>query len=223
VAYQKPLSQLFILRTKDQGDHWEDVSTELRRVASNGTYIINEAIMGITSSEPALATVITSELSLFRTSDGGQAWERLGSLHNNIATNSVVRRLGKKDGERLWSIGGSHSSHSGTRGVFFVQQDEHSWVKYVIGDVFFQDAVSLSQNRFLATGLVGKLTKSQRTYRAKDEAVVLSSVDGGETWGIVYHNPQITSVNCINLVNDSLAWAVGEAGLVIRLENRHKG
>lgn len=222
IAYQKPvLNTYFVLHTNDQGDHWEDVSGELKRVTSNGASNNNEGVMGITWSAPNTATVITRELSVFRTSDEGQCWQQVGSLQGDIATSNVIRRMGTTVEERLWSIGGSNSSQSGTRGVFFMQQDEYSWVKHVLGDVFFQDAVSLLQNRFLATGSVSKLTEVHGTYHATNEAVVLVSLDDGKNWDVVYHNPRIASVNCIYKVNNSLAWAVGEAGLVIKLEDHN--
>ena len=105
--------------------------------------------------------------------------------------------------------------------MLFVEQDDHSWVKQVLGNVFFSDAISLSQNRFLAAGLLARSIELHGTYRATNEAVVLISTDGGKNWGVVYHNPRITSVNCIYIVNDSLAWAAGNAGLVLKLEDLH--
>lgn len=211
----------FILRTKNRGDQWEEVSGELKRVSSNGAANLNEGVMGISSSGPDSAVVITSEFTLFSTFDQGKNWQRIGSLQGVYGTTDVIRRMGSGVSGRLWNIGGSNSAHSGTRGVFFVEQDDHSWVKHVLGDVFFYDAVSLPQNRFLAAGLVGRLIESQGTYRERNEAVVLSSLDGGKNWGVVYHNPRMTSVNCIYKVNDSLAWAAGEAGLVLKLEDHH--
>jgi len=222
IAYQMPVfNSYFILRTKDQGDHWEDISGELKRVASNDASNINEGIMGITSSASDSATVISSDLNLFSTSDQGQSWQRIGSLQSTYGTTNVIRRVGSGERGRLWNIGGSNSAHSGTRGVFFIQQDDRSWMKQVLGDVFFHDAVSLSQNRFLAAGLVAKLKELQGTYRATNESVVLSSIDGGKNWAVVYHNSHITTIDCIYKVNDSLAWAAGEAGLVLKLEDRH--
>lgn len=221
VAYEKPLLRYFILHTKDQGDHWEDVADQLRSIASDGTSNVGEWIMGIISSGRASTTVITSEFRLFRTSDEGKTWQRIGSLQDLNTRPNVIRRFDSINGTQLWTIGGSNSAHSGTRGVLVVQQNENLWVKHILYDAFFQDAASLPQNQFLATGSVAKVIESGGINSTKDEAVVLSTIDGGENWVVVYRNPRIRSVNSINAVNDSLAWAVGDAGLVIRLENQH--
>jgi photosystem II stability/assembly factor-like uncharacterized protein len=222
VTYQTDSRKsIFILRTRDGGDHWKEVSDELKRVSSTGAANLNEGVMGISSSGPDSAVVITSDLILFSTADQGKNWQRIGSLQGMYGTTDVIRRMGSGERGRLWNIGGSNSAHSGTRGVLFVEQDDHSWVKQVLGNVFFSDAISLSQNRFLAAGLLARSIELHGTYRATNEAVVLISTDGGKNWGVVYHNPRITSVNCIYIVNDSLAWAAGNAGLVLKLEDLH--
>jgi photosystem II stability/assembly factor-like uncharacterized protein len=218
VAYQRADSNsYFILHTRDQGRHWEDASLSLKSAAANDTNNLNQGVMGVVFSEGS-SIVMTSELNLYRTSNEGRSWVGIGSVQNRFGVTSVVRRLGVTTGKALWSIGGSSSSHSGTRGVLFAQKDEHSWMKYVLGDVFFEDAVSLSNDRFLAVGFLVKDAKMEKSYRTLSEAVVLSSIDNGKNWEIAYYNPKLSSINCISLVNDSLAWAAGQNGIVIKLE-----
>jgi hypothetical protein len=59
-----------------------------------------------------------------------------------------------------------------------------------------------------------------KTPRSHPEGVILYSPDGGRSWEVVYKNPRIQSVNAIASVNDRLAWAADDEGVLIRLELR---
>jgi photosystem II stability/assembly factor-like uncharacterized protein len=162
--------------------------------------------------------MITSELRMFQTTDEGKSWERIGSIKNNYGQDSVVRHFGVIDGKYLWSIGGSSSSISGTRGLLFIEHSQQAWRKYILKNVFFSDAVSLPNNRFLACGFMMTTKLEGKTYRSHPEGIILHSPDSGRSWEVAYKNPRIQRVNAITSVTDGLAWAAADDGLLIRLQ-----
>jgi photosystem II stability/assembly factor-like uncharacterized protein len=216
IEYKRPvLNDYLILHTSDQGQHWEDASVELKRMVANHPDELNEGIMGVAFTQPTTTTVITSGLRMFQTANDGKSWRRVGSIQNKLGLTNVTRRLGLMQDKHLWSIGGT-SGPNGTRGLLFIQKDEDSWTKNILNDVFFTDAVSPSKNQFLASGFVMNTEKVKGTYRGRQAGIVLSSIDNGKTWEVVYMNPGIQSVNAITFT-DGFAWAVADKGLLIRL------
>jgi photosystem II stability/assembly factor-like uncharacterized protein len=120
--YRKsPFTHQLILHTADRG---EDASAELKRMLAEHPQP-NEGIMGVAFRKSTGATMITTELRMFQTTDEGKSWERIGSIKNSYGQDSVVRRFGVIDGKFLWSIGGSSSPIRGTRGLLFTEQ-QHS-------------------------------------------------------------------------------------------------
>lgn len=217
IAYKNPLLQRYlILHTTDQGKHWNDASLELKRMIAENPHELSEGIMGVAFKEPITTTVITSDLRLFSTGDDGRSWARLGSLQNKLGMDSSSRRFGVIDGKRFWSIGGRSSSDSGTTGHLFLEQDNHSWVKYILDDVFFTDAIYLSHNRFLACGF-SMVKRVGRAISTHPEGIILYSPDNGLTWEVVYNNPEIQRINALTVLPDGSGWAVGENGTIIRL------
>jgi photosystem II stability/assembly factor-like uncharacterized protein len=177
----------------------------------------NEGIMGVAIRESIGTAMITSELRMFQTTDEGKSWERIGSIKDKSGQDSVVRRFGVIDGKSLWSIGGNSSPISGTRGLLFTEE-QHSWTKYFLNNVFFKDAVSLPNNRFLACGFMMKTKLEGKISRSHPEGIILYSPDGGRSWEVVYKNARIQSVNAITSLSDRLAWAAADNGVLVKLE-----
>lgn len=218
IEYTKPpLNNYLILHTADQGEHWEDAAAALKRMLAEHPQM-NDGIMGVAFKESTGATVITSELRMFQTTDQGNSWQRMGSIKNSYGQDSVVRRFGVIDGKYLWSIGGSSSPMRGTRGLLFIEHPQQSWTKYILNKVFFKDAVSLPNNRFLACGFMMETKLEGKTYSSHPEGIILYSPDGGRSWEVAYKNRRIQSVNAIASLTDRLAWAAADDGVLIRLE-----
>ena len=59
---------------------------------------------------------------------------------------------------------------------------------------------------------------SEGTPIKRREGVVLYTSDKGSTWSIVYRNPKVKSINSLAAINFSDVTAVGENGLILRIE-----
>jgi photosystem II stability/assembly factor-like uncharacterized protein len=203
-----------ILHTVDQGQHWTDVSGDLNRLASNERGMVNDFIADIKSEGPLNATVLTSEGKIFKADDGGQHWQILGSVHDDWGWPGY-NRLGIKEDRHFWVAGGADSSR-GMWGMLLVDQDK-SWRKYKLRNVYFRDALFLSENQVLACGYIPS-DENRATPNELTHGVILSSSDGGRNWSIIYRNAQIKSVKAFAAVDSNHIWAVGEGGLLLRLQ-----
>lgn len=213
-----------VLYTADQGLHWEDYSVELKHVASDATNRpadeLNDGIMGVAFTDGSTTKVITSDLNLLKTSNDGRTWLRIGSIENKFGLTSVVRRFGRNEENDLWNIGGT-SGHNGTRGLLFIEDEEHLWTKHILNGVFFNDGVSLSKGQFLACGFVVKTRLVRGTYQTERKGIILYSANNGKSWDIVYQDPHVQSINAITSVDNGVAWAAGENGLIVTLKSHN--
>jgi hypothetical protein len=55
-------------------------------------------------------------------------------------------------------------------------------------------------------------------YTDERSAVITYSVDGGKQWSVVYRNPASRRINAVTTLPSNISWAVGDGGLVVRLE-----
>jgi photosystem II stability/assembly factor-like uncharacterized protein len=204
-----------VFHTFDQGLHWADVSEELNRVAKNNQGIINDIITDIKPDGSQAAMCLTGYGKMFRTTDGGRSWQQVGLIDDDWGWPRYEHFGFKQDG-RVWVMGGADSSR-GMWGMILEEQD-NSWKKYKLNNVYFVDALFLSDNKTLACGatLSGESTES---IPSQKHGVVLSSSDGGVTWSVVYSNSKVESINAFAVVGSKYIWAVGDGGMVIRIES----
>lgn len=96
--------QVFVVRTTDAGQHWQDVTPstgELHADAGMASYVLSADTAWLAAdAEP------TSPL-LFRTSDGGQSWQQMGTVPDGCTLQFVDPQHGW-----CWMIGGAAGSMS---------------------------------------------------------------------------------------------------------------
>ncbi|MDQ5845389.1 MAG: hypothetical protein M3539_08855 [Acidobacteriota bacterium] len=118
----------------------------------------------------------------------------------------------RKD-DRLW-VGGHKDDSRSVLGMVAVNEGD-SWKEYLLFGVSFFDIMFLSRDRVLTCG---SATPDQQGYTEKRHAVVSYSADGGPTWSLIYRNPKARKINALAAVDADHVWAVGDDGLILRLE-----
>ena len=205
-----------VLHTADQGDHWVDVSKDLKDLTAHKTNIfpdeINEGIMGIISSESFPVTILTSEMGILTTSTDGRDWQPAQVIRGE-AHEIGIRRFGLTQMHKLWLLG-STDSQEGVGSMLMVQKSETSWLRYGLSAVYLVDAVVLPGNQFMACGYI---VNHNDAFPGNKQAVVIYSRDGGQTWSVSYRDNRVEAINSLSALDESQIFAVGENGLVIRI------
>lgn len=204
----------FVLHTTDQGAHWNDVSGKLAALVSDRRGETHDFVTDILASESAEATVLTLRGRIISTTDGGQSWRMVGAVPTE-RPQTHLSRLGRTQKKHLWVLGGA-DSREGMWGVLAYRGDSNLWTKYR-SKARFLDAVFLPDEQVLVGGSLSRATSDTQPGE-KREGAILHSGNGGRDWAVVYHSSQASNINALTVVNEKHIWAVGDAGLVLRLQ-----
>ena len=206
-----------VLHTKDQGEHWQDAAEELTKLTAARKQVsidsINDAIMGISGSESSSLSLITGEGEVFRTSNDGRSWER-SVVVDDKSEQTGIRQFGSKADHKLWFLSSAHSIE-GVWSTLNVEQIETSWTSFRVPGIYLSDAVALSARQFLACG---SEVSAEVGRPSRMEGVILYTQDDGQKWSIVYRNKTVKAINSLNALKSGLLIAVGDKGLVLRLQ-----
>lgn len=203
-----------LLHTSDKGQHWSDFSAQLNHIAANGEENVNSWVSGFLT-EGALTVVITTNRGkIFKTIDGGRTWQLAGLIQGEQES-GYISRMGFTDDSGFWVSGGAYNVH-GVWGMIAKQQEDSSWIKYKLKDVYFKDVFLLSDHQLLACGSMP--TQRDKWMESGRKGVILYSSDGGRTWSIVYSNPNVGTINALARVDSQSILAVGENGLILRFD-----
>jgi len=207
-----------ILHTSDQGTHWNDVSEGILSILAQEKDKMrspthDEAAEMILPDTNSL-TLLTGRLRFFRTDDRGQSWAQIGYFGDE-PDQTGVRQLSKQN-DRFFVVGGA-ASVEGTWGMLVRQQSDGSWQRSRLHGVSFTSVLFLEGDRLLASGSIPTETESP-TKRYLLDGVILCSKDGGKSWGVVYRNPQVTSINSLTATPSGKVWAVSDGGLLLRVD-----
>lgn len=171
---------LSILYPSDQGQSWIDVSGELNRIAADSTGMVNDELIDVISEAPRGATVLTPKGKIYKTSDGGQSWGKVGFIPGEPESTCICRFGITRDGQ-FWLAGGTDETGKGMWGIYAVGQPD-LWKRYRLGSAYFKDALFLSNNELLASGSI----PSGKASAFSDQRFggILYSSDGGRVWRI---------------------------------------
>ncbi len=131
-----------------------------------------------------------------------------------ISENPLLSNLGRAWKER--TLGGADSKE-GIWAVFSVLNKDNSWTKYRTSQVFFRDAVVLAQGGAIACGAVPDYEDPQKVTERRD-AVISYSSDEGRNWSVVYRSNKSRIINTLFALDAKHVWAVGNKGLIVRLQ-----
>jgi photosystem II stability/assembly factor-like uncharacterized protein len=212
----RPLHQVhYVLYTNDQGKSWTDVSGELNRIATDERGRVQDETTDVWAKTPSKATLLSLRGKVFETSNGGRNWQQVTALQDE-PLQTCICRLGIADDGNLWVSGGT-DGEEGIWGMLARKDSNNSWSRFKTDGVYFSDAAYLQNNQAIACGSApsGKNLSSRSDHR---EGVILHSLDGGRNWEYIYRNAKVKTINALSLLDSTHAWAVGDDGLILRLE-----
>jgi hypothetical protein len=111
-------------------------------------------------------------------------------------------------------VGGQKDDTRTIRGMVAVKEDD-SWREYLVNGVSFSDILLLSRSRILTCGTYAP---EQGEFTKKRYVALTYSSDGGTSWSLVYVNPKAGKINALGAVDSEHVWAVGDDGLILRLD-----
>ena len=194
-----------VYRTTDQGKNWTEITSNINQIRSHG----NDIVSGMIPESPSGLTMITTKGEIIRTADAGKSWKRDDISFGEYPHESPFRRLGIKDNGRLWTVRG---------GGLFVQKDNEIWTSYSLGVKAF-DALFTSDKQAFACGIVRGFPRPAKPGDLELVGMVMASSDGGLNWSIIYQSPEkLMPITRLYAVDAKHLFAVGEGGLVVRLE-----
>lgn len=198
----------FILRTIDGGKSWIDLSS---RISSGSDFAID-----LYAPERDVALLLTRRGHLYRTVDGGQSWTEDDYLAHEQAAIGMLR-VGATPHKRLWVLGGA-DSREGMWARIAYKGEEETWTAYTTPNVYLKDLLFLSEREVLACGSALSIP-NRNSVDNRRECVILYSQDAGRNWDILYKSDLAPILNSINTDPSNRVWAVGENGLVVRLDH----
>lgn len=215
-----------ILQTSDSGQHWTEVSENLKRSDNlcketpreidqkvTAPHETNDGIMRVIPIGSCGAKVITGRKAVFVTFDCGMSWRPVAVVRDEFDQQAGIHSFGENKNKSLWIAAGADSVE-GTRGVLTIQQADDSWSRYELNGVYFADAISLSTEQFMACGYV----RASEGRKSRREGVILYSADAAQSWSAIYQGSDVNAVNALTFVGPNQVLAVGERGLFLRAE-----
>jgi photosystem II stability/assembly factor-like uncharacterized protein len=197
----------FVLHTTDEGVHWIDAVGDL------GTILLNDYGTDVVPAGPNTARIVTARGKVLVTSDGGSSWHQVTDIQDE-ALQTRVSRLGKISSDGLWVLGGADSKE-GVWTNLALRPSTGATVDYRLNDIYLKDAIVLADSQIVACGSMVSDGGQSDQLR---EGVILYSTNFGSTWTVAYRNTDVSSINAIVRRGNNL-WAVGDQGLVVRLES----
>jgi photosystem II stability/assembly factor-like uncharacterized protein len=210
-----------ILRTTNRGASWDTTNFSADEFCFVGnkswSYYYNTVSFSEnewSSSTPQIKSVFTgfindgfaidsekvfacgSNGSILRTLDGGKHWDKPYSSSANIWMNGITAKNGE-----IWSVGDNGK-------VVFSKDDGTTWTEKTIDDSYLSDITFLSDGTGFISCSLGSV------------GALFTSVDGGETWGLLEEFMDVTNLNKIKFSTGDLGWATGYPRAIFRTTDR---
>lgn len=210
-----PLRQVhYVLHTVNQGANWIDVSEGLNRIAANEYGSVQDQATDLYTTSPSRVTLLSLRGKIFNTDDGGKTWRNIVNIPGEPGQTCICR-LGRFNNGGLWVSGGAES-REGTWGMIAKEENNKTWTRYRTTGIYFRDAFYISELKVIASGSASpdKLPGGKN----KQEGIMLYSSDGGRIWENIYIAPEAQNIHALHIVDSESIWAVGDNGLIVRLE-----
>lgn len=200
-----------LLRTKDKGRTWEDLSDDIgaqlltNETSQNRIYQRN-LILDATKDSKGEIQLFTSKLDILKSANKGVSWTKK-QIKTNIRGNFCCS--GNTDKESFWYARSSESPHGiyGEIGIF--GEDEN--VKWNgVANTYFTDVLYLKSGDFLVTG------SKYIEQTGKKLGVILYTNNNGVDWSAIHTNVSINSFNSITKLSERNFIAVGNEGEIVK-------
>src|SRR5918911_2042247 len=211
----EPCGAFLILHTVNHGENWIEVSENLSICSSSAKTNKYDFIIDLCSDRSNDLIILTNDGHILMNADGGDTWQRLGEF-NLTSQQMGVNSIDCSNSKELWLAGGTDNKE-GFQGFLARSSNQGTWERYKISGLNFSDVIHLNNNILIACGSTFPLIRKNR-WDAKRNGIMLYSADGGHNWTVIYRNVDIQSINALAVVDSDQVWAVGEKGLILRLE-----
>lgn len=191
--------QLFLVRTVDAGQHWQDVTPPFGQLHVNdglSSYVLSADVAWVDAdAEPP-----TSQL--FRTLDGGKSWQQLGMVPNGCILQFVDSLHGW-----CWALGGAAGSMSVD--LYATQDGGMRWrpISFT-GGTSTADALPFECGKSLT--FISKTVGWASSFCAGGQPYLDTSTDGGGRWHAVTPVPFPVSADLSEGVGLSVPAVVGQ-------------
>jgi photosystem II stability/assembly factor-like uncharacterized protein len=200
--------RVLVLRTVDQGRHWQDLSDNLGQESSTGS------AEDIISGGPSKAVILTSQDSILSTRDAGQSWRKMKAAKSD-RPQFVNLRLVADAADRLFVLSSTNSREVIGSRVARVDEN-HRWVVTDLPDWYLNDLKILSPGEMFVSGLTGE--KYTRRAVERGQGILAFSSDGGRSWAEIHRTRKSARINALAIVDPNKLLAVGDGGWIFSIE-----
>lgn len=206
-----------LLHTKNQGKEWKDESNKLSQFNDENPY----------PSVVWAGTIPTKEISFIERSSGlftlavnEEKWQHTMNFPECLPQ-EIIRPFACLEDGRIWSKSGADSIE-GIWGRIWLMNKDQSWEQYTINDsVYLADAILLSENEIVACGAMPR-SKKQYFDVAHRIGLILHSLDGGKSWGIIFQDEKVGHIYSLTKIDEKHFMASNENGVVLQFKKEEK-
>jgi photosystem II stability/assembly factor-like uncharacterized protein len=201
--------RILVLRTMDQGRHWQDLSRSLGEASMTGS------AEDILSDGPSKAAILTYQGAILLTSDAGQTWRSIKAAKSN-GPRLVNLRLLADGADRLLVLSSANSRE--VFGARVARVDEnHRWMVTDLPDWYISDLKILSPNEMFVCG-TGE--PDARRPLERGEGILAFSSDGGKSWATIHVTRKSGRINALEVLGPNKLLAVGNDGWIFEIHRK---
>ena len=210
-------SELFVLGTSDGGKEWKDISGPAKAAFKNQWGVANDSGNCIqwTSSSVLL---LTRGGRVLNTTNRGKTWNTIvifkDERPSGLLSSTAYYKFALDPEQKIRVLAGGMGDE-GYWGDFVVHEDDR-WGSYELSLTPILDAVFLSDQEVIASGLNVRPSDSKSNPGLQNAGVVLRSFDTGKSWQSIYRSTSSETFFFLTKVKDNEFYAVSDIGTFLR-------
>lgn len=209
--------ELFLLRTTNGGENWNDISGPAKDAFRNQWGVANDAGKFIQWT-PSSLLLLTQGGRIMTTTDDAKTWntlvifkdERPGGFISSLSYQKLVF-----DPEQRMGVVAAASGDEGYWGDLIVNEND-TWTSYELNLTPIFDAVFLSEKDVLACGMSLQPVDERAKKQPNAAGVVLRSFDRGNSWQTIYRSKSEETFFAIARLKNNDFYAVSDIGTFLR-------
>ena len=210
-----PYEETLVLSTKNGGDSWSDISEPVKAA-------LQPAKAGPTPGwdvrwrSPTELLLLTRSGVLLQSLDSATTWSVVTRLKGEPGPTGLASSYYKivfDPAQETRLIGGAMGTE-GFWGDLVVKGPDNSWTSYQLVRVPILDAVFLSTNEVLASGM--EMPHVDERPSRSTVGVILQSLDSGKSWAPIYRSKSEEMFISLTRISDKEFYAVSDAGTFLK-------
>ncbi len=209
-----PYSEMLVLSTDNSGDTWSEISERVK-AALQRAKAGPDSGWDVRWRSPTELLLLTRSGVLLQSLDSATTWSVLARLKGEPGPTGLASTYYKMvfdPVQRVRVIGGA----MGTEGFWgdLVVNGDNSWTSYQLVRIPILDAVFLSENDVLASGMEIPHVDDKRD--SGPVGVILQSLDSGKSWTPIYRSKSEEMFISLTRISDKEFYAVSDAGTFLK-------